>query len=315
MINVGLIGVGYWGNNYLRIIDQTNKARLVRTCDLKQDNTVSELIPHTLNYRDIAQDPNIDAVIIASSASTHYEIASEMLRSGKHVLVEKPLALSSRECNELIGLAEQYDLSLMAGHIYTFNSAVDGIREIVQRGVLGKPVSFTSQRLNDGPIRSDVDAMWDLAIHDITILNKIFGLKPTKIFVNKRYDDITRSKMPNCSLINLSYGDIQGVIESDWLYHSKVRLLRIIFEHGFIIFDETQTPNLKIYKTVKGKNNELKIKLPIGGSEPLKSELQYFIDSVQDRSKSRLFHSDYLSIIKTLELGDQSFKKQKALEL
>lgn len=310
MTNFGLIGTGYWGKNFIRVINEEDFACLIQTCDLSAKNNSNQLIPSTTDYRDICANSNIDAVVIATNASTHYRVAKAVISSGKHVFVEKPLTLSSKECSSLITLANKKKISLFCGYIYLYNDYIKQIAHIVKENILGKPISFSCQRKNNGPIRYDVDSMWDLAPHDISILNFVFGMQPTRIFADKQNTDLSRTDKPNYSLLKLSFGNISGIIETDWLYPEKIRKIEIICEEGIIRFLETEQIKLRVHRR---KNNKLtEIALPLeNSSEPLKSEFRYFLSSIKNPNKNKNLHDEYVNITRILEIADKSFNLKR----
>ena len=307
--------MGYWGKNYLRLIEEIKDGILVQTCDSNPEIGSFHFVDHTKNYQDLIKNNRIDAVIISTDASTHYKITRDFLTAGIHVLVEKPLSLRSKECEELVKIASTKNLILMVGHIYYFNQIILEIKKILDDGFLGQPIRFSSRRFNFGPIRRDVDSMWDLGIHDLTILNYLFGCNPTRINVNKKNDDPSISQHYNYAKMDLSYGLINGQIETDWLYPTKIRYLEIKCTNGLLVFDEISSQKITTFKRDQDSYTEVKLVRKFKESEPLKSEVEYFIRSIKSESIDEYYSQSYIDMIKTLEFGDRSFKMKREMEM
>jgi predicted dehydrogenase len=175
MVRVGLVGLGYWGPNLVRNFSSLRECQVTAICDRnpKRLEHVAELYPSTFATTDsneLLSSGKVDAVVIGTPTRTHYAIARAALEAGMHTFVEKPLATSSRECAELIRLADERDRVLFVGHVFLYSAAVAKLKKLVVAGELGDLCYISSSRLNLGPIRSDVNALWDLAPHDISIM-------------------------------------------------------------------------------------------------------------------------------------------------
>jgi len=184
--NVAVVGCGYWGPNLARNFRQMNNVDLVHCVDLnperldKLKSSLVNVICHT-SPNEILRDDNVTIVAIATPLSTHYELAKAALQAGKHVLVEKPMTSSLREAEELVELAEKKNLVLMVDHTYLFTQAVIKIKEIIIKGHIGEIVYFDSCRINLGLFQHDSNVIWDLAPHDISIIDRLFKAKPIRI--------------------------------------------------------------------------------------------------------------------------------------
>ena len=179
MISIGVIGCGHWGPNHVRIFSQLPDSKVLMCADLDEKRlaAMSSLYPSiqtTKNYQDILSNPAVDAVVVALPTNFHFKITQEALLAGKHVLCEKPLSLSVQECLTLNDLASKQKKLLMVGHIFVFNQGVSKLRQYIQEGQLGKIHYANSQRTNLGPFRYDVNGLWDLAPHDVSIFNYLF---------------------------------------------------------------------------------------------------------------------------------------------
>jgi predicted dehydrogenase len=215
-LKIAIIGTGHWGPNLVRNFHEDNRIEVKTICDLdlKRANQVASKYPNikvTSKIEDILIDSEIEAVIICTPTETHYQIATLCLNNKKHVFIEKPLATSTEECNRLISLAKQVDRKLMVGHIFLFNSAVNYVKGLLYRKELGDILYIYGKRLNLGPIRKDVNALWDLAPHDIAIFNYWLGDMPISTqatgitHVNPNVEDVVfvSLKYPNHILANL----------------------------------------------------------------------------------------------------------------
>ena len=179
-LNIAVIGAGYWGPNLIRNVAQTAAARLHTVCDADPDRlrAIAEQytpLHQTTDHAQVFSNDEIDGVIIATPAHTHYDLAKQALQAGKHVLVEKPLALHAQEGRELVEMAAQRGLILMVGHVFLYNTAVQKLRDLIQSDELGKLYYIYSIRVNLGQIRDDLNAFWNLAPHDISIINMLLG--------------------------------------------------------------------------------------------------------------------------------------------
>ena len=189
MIKIAQIGVGYWGPNILRNLVANNNFEVVAVCDLSAERGrfVTNLYPEIDFYSDpsdIFNNENIDAIVISTPVHTHFELAKTALNAGKHILVEKPMATNSNEIEQIISISKKKKLIAMVGHTFLFNNAVRYVKDLIDRGEIGEVRYIYSQRLNLGRIRNDIDALWNLAPHDISIvqywLNNLYPLKINK---------------------------------------------------------------------------------------------------------------------------------------
>lgn len=242
MIRVALIGYGHWGPNYLRNLLPMDQVQVTVVCDsnTKALAKIQKIAPHIRaigDYNAILEDSNIDAVIIAVPATLHYTLTRKALLAGKHVLVEKPLALKVSEAEELTNLAEKKERILMVGHTFLYNSAVRKMKEYIERGTLGKIYYLQSARTHLGLIRTDVSAVWDLAPHDVSIFNYLLGQPPTRVsavgmaHLNPQLEDV--------AFLNFFYGDkVLGSVHISWIDSNKQRQLSVIGSKARVFFDD-----------------------------------------------------------------------------
>ncbi len=321
MIKVGIIGCGYWGPNHIRIFSQLANSQAVMCADLDENRlaNVKDLYPNlqtTTNYKDILTNDEIRAVCIASPTNTHFNLTKEALEHGKHVLVEKPLALHTKECQELKELAEKKKLVLMVGHVFLFNSSIQWLKDYIKAGEMGQIYYAYCTRTNLGPFRYDVNALWDLAPHDISILNYLFEGSP--INVSGRGQKSLGSSLEDLSFATMEYE--QGIIANvhvSWLDPKKVRQMTIVGEKKMVTWDDLDGLGpIKLYDKHVEKTStyyatygefqllskEGSITLPnISASEPLKAQGQYFMECVEKVKNPDLADAQKgLEVVKTL---------------
>ncbi|MCM8781182.1 MAG: Gfo/Idh/MocA family oxidoreductase [Candidatus Omnitrophica bacterium] len=337
-VNIGIIGCGYWGSNLIRNFNSIKNVQILSVCDI--DSKKLKPLKHRYNlrkiynnYRYMLKDIKLDAVVISTPAITHYRITKEALRQGKHVLVEKPMAVDSKQAIELIELSKKVKKTLMVGHTFLFNPAVNKIKEIICKGDLGRLYYIHARRTNLGPIRFDVNALWDLAPHDVSIINYLLGSMPNE--VSAEAIRFLPHKLEDVGFIILRYvNSIIAHIHVSWLDPKKVREMTIIGSRKMVVYDDTDidTPiriydkNLmekryrKSYYTFKEfksivKNGKCdKPKLDI--QEPLMIECQHFIDCIINNKRPLTDGYEGLNIIKVMEAIDKSSRSNnKAVKI
>jgi len=274
------------------------------------------------DYHKILACAEIDAVCVASPTNTHYHITKEALQSGKHVLCEKPLALCAKECGELASLAEAQKKQLMVGHIFIFNHGIMKLKELIDSGELGHIQYAHSRRTNLGPFRYDVNALWDLAPHDISIFNYLFNGRP--VDVSARGQKYLGNKLEDVAFVTLEYADrMMASLHVSWLDPKKVRQITVVGDKKMVVWDDLDDAGpVKIYdKHVERTltyyesygefqllSREGNIMIPnIGVSEPLKDQARYFVDCVLQNKKPELADAQKgRDVVKVLQAAQQS---------
>ncbi len=310
MINVAQIGVGYWGPNLLRNLVSNNDCdvRLVIDTAKERRDYVNSLYPHirvTGNVQDIEDEPTIDAVVIATPAKTHYELVIRMIKAGKHVLVEKPLASNLYEVEEIKSLQQEKNLIVMVGHTFLYNSAVRYVKNMINSGDLGEIRYIYSQRLNLGRIRSDIDALWNFAPHDISIIQYWLD-EPEPVSVSVHGRDYVQEGINDVVFMNIEYpGKIMANIHVCWLDPQKVRRMIVVGSKKMVVYDDIAENKIAIYDkgvdrmAVLGENMDYDkpenisfnyrsgdVLLPkIKFEEPLKVEIAHFFDCITNGTK------------------------------
>jgi predicted dehydrogenase len=241
VLRVALIGLGYWGPNYARVVSELPEAELVAVCDASAAalEFMGARAPGARRTTEVADvlGADVDAVIVATPTSTHRALAGAALEAGKHVLCEKPLAPTLAECDELIALAEDAGKVLFTGHTFLFNPAVRRMRELIEQGEIGKLLYAHATRTGLGPIRQDVNALWDLAPHDVSILLYLFGEDPRSVSATGR--SFLREGTEDVVFAQLAFADgaIAGIHVS-WLDPYKVRRVTAVGDRKMVVFDD-----------------------------------------------------------------------------
>jgi len=239
--HVAVLGCGYWGMNYVRVFSELPDAQ-VSVCDARSDrlDEVARRFPGVLLTTEVSEvlgRQDVDAVVVCTPAATHREIAGRALEAGKHLLVEKPLTVDAREADELIELAEASDRVLLTGHTFLYNNGVKQVRSLVQKGALGELYYLYATRTNMGPFRSDVNALWDLAPHDVAIFNYLLDDRPE--WVSAVGGKVLGNGREDVGFITLSYpkGRI-GHIHVSWADPHKVRECVVVGSDRRIAFND-----------------------------------------------------------------------------
>lgn len=248
---IGVVGLGYWGPNIARNVAENPRAELAWLCDRSSDELATAAARHpqartTNSYEELLEDPELDAVAIVTPVSTHYDLASAALEAGKHVLVEKPLAASSAEAARLIELAAQRSRVLLPGHTFLYSPPVVKVKELLDAGALGDIYFISLSRVNLGLHQPDVSVVWDLAPHDLSILNFWLGAMPTEVSALSRSCVLPSS--PDVAFVNLRFGE--GTIahlELSWLSPVKLRRTSIVGSEKMVIYDDTSNEPIRVF--------------------------------------------------------------------
>ena len=305
MVRIGIVGAGYWGSNLVRSFNDTEGAQIVAVCDKKQGRLgfVEKRYPHirvTQDMDSLLNDPTIDAMVIATPVPMHYEHGKAVLDAGKHLMLEKPMTHKFSEAAALRDLAAEKGLTLTVGHVYQFSPAVQWLASRIASGKLGQLFHVDSIRINLGPPYSEVDVVWDLAPHDLSILIYIMwqsGLSTEVAKMQVMGNNFVKESLTD--LIHIFIEFICGLtahIHVSWVTSNKVRLLQISAEHGTVVFDDMQpTEKIKVFSqgvdTRVGADDTKSVELSyrpgdifiptLPRQEPLSSECRHFIDCIE----------------------------------
>ena len=328
MINVAVVGLGHWGPNLARNFDKLVDSNLYACCDLNDGNleTIKANYPRTKfskDFDEIIDDPKIDAVVIATSAETHYELAKKALLKNKHVYVEKPFTLNVAAAEELVELAKKKDKRLMVGHLLEYHPAVEKLKELIDNGELGNIYYLYSQRVNLGKIRQDENALWSFAPHDISVILYLLGTEPVNVSV--RGNGYLQDKIEDVVFVSLYFPNrVIAQLHLSWLDPHKIRKLTIVGSEKMVVFDDMESEEkIRIYDKGVTKNNKyflsydefltLKfgdILIPhITMSEPLKRECQHFLNCIKENKTPRSDGKDGLRVVKVLDAAQKSLDR------
>jgi predicted dehydrogenase len=331
LIKVGVVGCGYWGPNLIRNLRQAPDCHLKVICDASESRLthMRRLHPEvgtTTQFQDLLEDPELDAMVIATPVRFHYEMAKACLSAGKHVFIEKPMARTESECEELVALAERSGLVLMVGHTFLFSPAVRRMKEIIDAGDIGQVQYIAARRLNLGLFQKDINVAWDLAPHDISILLYLLDEFPLEVscqgssHVSKGIEDVTmmylKFRKSRCAFIHNS-----------WLDPKKVRQMTVVGSQRMIVYDDTEPlEKLKIY--------DARVEVPphydtfaeftysyhygdsyvpyIKQDEPLKVECQHFLDCVRHGRTPLTGGQLGLDVVRILQASSESIRQHGA---
>lgn len=331
MVRVGVIGAGHWGPHLIRNFDnkRTSIVAWVADRDARRLAEVRARFPDvqvTADADDVLNDDAVDAVVIATPSSTHYPLAKAALERGKHVLVEKPITTSSDEGDQLVAIAEQAGRVLMVGHVFVYNAGVRAVKRYIDAGALGRVYYISMVRTNLGPIRMDVNAAWDLAAHDVSIVNYWLEGEPAAVsavggtWINPGLEDAVFATMryPNDVLVNL---------HASWLNPRKARDITVVGEtHMLTLDDMNLTEPLRIYDkgvaeettsplftdsfaSFRASIREGDITIPkVGVGEPLRTECDHFLACIMEGQSPMTDGASGVAVVRALEAISRSVK-------
>jgi predicted dehydrogenase len=330
-LGIGVVGCGYWGPNLIRNFYGLADCELKTICDLdiQRLNHLKSLYPKaeiSTEFQDLVGRQDIDALVIATSAPTHYSMAKQALSSGKHVFIEKPMATSSAECDELVAMADASNLTLMVGHTFLYSAPVRRIKEIIGRGDIGEIRYISARRLNLGLFQRTINVTWDLAPHDISIILYVTGMLPSSVncqgnsHVTKGIEDVTSLCM------NFESG-VFATVQNSWLDPRKVREMTIVGSRRMIVYDDVQPlEKVRIYdvrvETPPHYDTfaEFQYSYHYGDSyipyvkqeEPLKVECQHFLDCIRTRRRPITDGVHGSHVVRVLEAASESLRSNGA---
>ncbi len=329
MIKVGVVGCGYWGPNLVRNLRQAPDCQLKVLCDASESRLahMRRLYPEvagTRQYDDLLQDAELDAVVIATPVRFHFAMAKAALAAGKHVFIEKPLARTVAEAQELVSLARSQGLILMVGHTFLFSPAVRRMKEIIDAGDIGQVQYIAARRLNLGLFQKDINVAWDLAPHDISIL--LYLLEESPLNVSCQGSSHVSRGIEDVTMMYLNFRKNRcAFIHNSWLDPKKVRQMTVVGSQRMIVYDDTEPlEKLKIY--------DARVEVPphydtfaeftysyhygdayvpyIKQDEPLKLECANFIESIREGREPVTHGGLGLEVVRILEAANESLRRQ-----
>jgi len=299
--NIAVIGCGYWGKNHVRVLDELGWLGAICDSDLNNkivgDGMTSSKVrlshkynhvAQYTNYQDALSDGSIDAVVVATPAKTHSKITINALEWGKHVLVEKPMAMGTAEADKMIEVARSSNKILMVGHILEYHPAVIALEQYIKDGHIGELQYIYSNRLNIGRIRKEENVLWSFAPHDIALIRNIVGSSPT--FVSVKEASYLNEGVADITIMHLDFaGGVKAHIFVSWLHPVKEQKFVVVGSKAMIVFDDQTNEKVKIYEHKIGwrkpsdvadiEKAEYKIlSATLAGAEPLKDELKHFAE-------------------------------------
>lgn len=330
MVNIAVVGFGYWGPNLVRNFFETPGARLAAVCEANPDRLeiVRNRYPGvktTTQLDEILNDKDIHAVVIATPVSTHYKMASAALNAGKHVLVEKPLTANVPDAEELVALAARKKLTLMVDHIFVYSPPVRLMKEIVDSGQLGDLLFVDSVRVNLGLFQKDVNVVWDLAPHDLSIIDYVVGRMPKSVgtFGAAHADD----KIEDVAYLNLDFGDkLIASFHVNWLSPVKIRYTILGGSKKSLVYNDLDaSEKVKIYDSgitvntddLEGRRN-LMISYRTGDvwcpriatTEPLRQMASHFVECIEKGRTPITDGQAGLRLVRILDAAQRSIKAQ-----
>ena len=330
-IRVGVIGCGYWGPNLIRNLKQTAGSELAILCDtsdkrLRHMQNLYPGVPLTARHEDMIDDPTINAVIIATPVRFHYPMAKAALEAGKHVFIEKPMARTVAECEELIALSDTNGLVLMVGHTFMFSPAVNRMKEIVDSGDIGKIRYIATQRLNLGLFQKDINVAWDLAPHDLSIILHL--LEETPQAVGCQGSCHVAPSIEDVTTMYLAFRhDCCAIVQNSWLDPKKVRRMTVVGSRRMIVYDDTEPlEKIKIYDarvevpphydtfaefTYSYHHGDVYVPY-IKQDEPLKMEMRHFIECIQEGIQPITGGPEGMEVVRILEASNHSLRQNGA---
>lgn len=331
MVNIAVVGCGRWGVNYVRILEEIANARVDWVYD--RDELSLKRVVHRFptvkaarTLGEVINSPDVDAVVVATPASEHHDAVKKALLAGKHVLVEKPIALAIDESLEMIELAASQKKVLMVGHTFIFNSGVKALKDYIREDAFGKMYYLHATRTNMGPIRNDVNAIWDLAPHDVSIFNYLLESAPrwvsatgVRLFDNERED---------VGFLTLGYPEnVLANIHVSWADPYKVREVVAVGSKRRIVFDDLESlERVKVYEKGVTKDKEAEsygefrllmrdggiISPKVENTEPLKEQCVHFLECLNENKKPLSDGAMGLDVIRVMLAADESLKSNGA---
>lgn len=334
MITVAQIGCGYWGPNLLRNFVANDQCQVKWVCDSAPERQayVAKYYPSvgvTADFQAVLADRDVTAVVIATPVREHYDQTMACLEAGKHVLVEKPLARTPEEVERIRDLADRRGLLVMTGHTFLYNPAVLQLKRLVDAGELGPLRYIYSRRLNLGRIRSDVDVWWNLAPHDVSIVQYLLDDREP-IAVHRHGMDYVQPGIQDVAFVHMAYPDkIMVHIHVSWLDPTRVRCLTVVGERKMVVYDDTsenkiaifdkgidrvtrlgQTMDYDEFNFIRFNHRVGDVSMPrVDPSEPLKNEIAHFLACLEGKQTCRTGPAHALSVVRILARADQGPKE------
>jgi len=311
MANVAVIGTGNMGKNHARVYSELKSAKLVAVSDMDETRGAEAAkmfgCKFYKDYKEMLQKEQLDGVSIVVPTKYHKQVALDCINAGKNVLVEKPIADTEKNAKEIIQAAKKKKVKLLVGHIERHNPAVKKLKELILSGVLGEIVSINAKRVGLFPPQiTDVDVVSDLAVHDIDILNSLIGKSPKKIHAH--LTKALNSKRYDCAEILMEYNGTAGIIQVNWVTPVKIRQLTVTGTKGYaeldyitqklVLFESKYEKEYSNFGELVKFSQTTSKEIPVNKEEPLKAELQHFIDCIEGRAEPLVDGNQRLEALK-----------------
>lgn len=330
MVNVAVIGAGYWGPNLIRNFTATAGAKLVAVCDLNAERLGKVCAPYpaveqVMDFTALVARKDIDAVAIATPVSSHYPLAKQALEAGKHVMVEKPMTATVAQAEELVALAAANKRVLMVDHTFAYTSAVRKIKSLITSGEMGQVLYYDSVRINLGLFQHDVNVLWDLAVHDLAIMDFALGMEPVAVSATGL------SHLPgqheNIAYLTCYFAEnVIAHFHLNWLSPVKIRRTIIGGDKKMLVFDDLEpSEKLKIYDSgaslqsaTREQQHKALVDYRIGDmwsphldqSEALRLEAAHFVDCIKNCKTPDTDGQAGLRVVRILEAANQSLAQR-----
>lgn len=332
MLRIGVIGCGYWGPNLIRNFSHLKGSPVLMCADLSEERLthMRSLYPQietTTDYRRVLGRKDVDAVVVATPPDTHVKLTVEALRAGKHVFVEKPLALSSADGAAMVDEAAQAKRVLMVGHTFVYTAAVNKIKEVIASGELGEIFYISTTRVNLGIFQENINVVWDLAPHDVSILNFILDAAPESVATQASCN--IRKNIEDVAFLTLRYpGDVLAHVHVSWLNPNKIRSTTVVGSKKMLVYDDvsalekiriydkgvTVTPHYDTFGEFNLSYRYGDILIPrLDDAEPLKVACQHFVDCVRNGTSPRSSGVHGLNVVRVLEAAVASMREEGRL--
>jgi UDP-2-acetamido-3-amino-2,3-dideoxy-glucuronate N-acetyltransferase len=313
--SIAVIGSGYWGKNLVRNFHQLGVLKLI--CD-KNENIVNQFkkqytgVETCLDLEEVLCHEDIKAVVVATPAETHFTVSHKALSVGKHVFVEKPLALTEKEGQQLVKLAEQNELILMVGHILHYHPALIKLKELINSGELGKIQYLYSNRLNIGKIRNEENILWSFAPHDISVILMLLGEMPESVYATG--GSYLQRKIPDTTLTTMDFpSGVKAHIFVSWLHPYTEQKLVVVGDKKMAVFDDVSKEKLLLYhhridwldRIPVASKEEAEV-VPVPKEEPLKAECRHFLECIENKQQPRTDGQEGLRVLKILQASQAS---------
>ena len=315
---IAIVGAGYWGKNLVRNFYEFGTLSVICDTNNLLEETYKQKYPDihfTTSYPDVLGDKTVEAVAIATPAATHFILAMEALRAGKHVFVEKPLALKVEEGEQLVSFAREQSRILMVGHILQYHNAVLKLKELVDNGELGKVQYLCSNRLSIGKIRTEENILWSFAPHDISVILMLLNEEPEEIYATG--GEYLQRQVADVTLTTMDFpSGVKAHIFVSWLHPFKEQKLVVIGDKKMAVFDDVGQDKLLLYphkvqwlqRTPVASKAEAEI-VPVDMAEPLKVECQHFLECIGNGCKPKTDGDEGLRVLRVLEASQRSINE------